>query len=578
MKTKLSTSALALLTLLTFNLQPLTVHAQGTAFTYQGRLNNGGNAAGGSYDFRFRLAADNQGNTYVGSAVLTNGVPVTNGLFTTTIDFGAGIFSGENYWLEIDVRTNGASGYTTLFPLQAVTPTPYAIYAGTANTVSGTILSSSLPPSANFSGTVTATSLAGNGVNVTNVNATALNGLGAGSFWQLGGNNVSTGQFLGSTNNQPVEVRVNGLRALRVEFGGASSYVFVQTGYTNINGSPNVIGGSPANSIAAGVVGAVIGGGGATNYVNIYGTNSIGALSDFAIIGGGIGNVIQTNANTAIIAGGYTNTIQANASGSVIGGGIFNLIGTNSNNGVIGGGYENIITNATYATVAGGYQNIAGSDEATVGGGLNNVASGPDSMIPGGVYNQATGQNSFAAGNAAHALHDGAFVWSDNSGYGVSSLTNNSVTMRASAGYRFFTGTGGAGAQLLASATSWTTISDRNAKKNFQPVDTEAVLDKLAAIPVQQWNYKWENDKDVPNIGPMAQDFKHAFYPGRDDKGISTLEFDGVELAAIQGLNQKLNEKDAEIEALKAKTGKMDSLEKQLAELELRVKSLAEKK
>ena len=83
-------------------------------------------------------------------------------------------------------------------------------------------------------------------------------------------------------------------------------------------------------------------------------------------------------------------------------------------------------------------------------------------------------------------------------------------------------------------ATSWTTVSDRNAKKNFRPIDPVTVLDKLAAVPVEQWNYKWEKDNDVPNIGPMAQDFKRAFYPGRDDKGISTLEFDGVELAAIR--------------------------------------------
>ena len=120
---------------------------------------------------------------------------------------------------------------------------------------------------------------------------------------------------------------------------------------------------------------------------------------------------------------------------------------------------------------------------------------------------------------------------------------------RASGGVVFLTSTaasptsyatGSAGVALLPKATAWTTVSDRNAKKNFQPVDTVAVLDKLAAIPIQQWNYKWEKDTDVPNIGPMAQDFKPAFYPGRDDKGISTLEFDGVELAAIQGLNQKL--------------------------------------
>jgi hypothetical protein len=136
---------------------------------------------------------------------------------------------------------------------------------------------------------------------------------------------------------------------------------------------------------------------------------------------------------------------------------------------------------------------------------------------------------------------------------------------------------GSSGAQLLPGATSWTAISDRNAKKNFQPVNTEAVLAKLASIPIQQWNYKWEKDSDVPNIGPMAQDFKKAFYPGRDDKGISTLEFDGVELAAIQGLNEKLEArsqnaevsiqklqvetkaKDAEIEELKQR---LDALEK----------------
>jgi uncharacterized coiled-coil protein SlyX len=72
----------------------------------------------------------------------------------------------------------------------------------------------------------------------------------------------------------------------------------------------------------------------------------------------------------------------------------------------------------------------------------------------------------------------------------------------------------------------------------------------------------------------MAQDFKAAFYPGRD-KGISTLEFDGVELAAIQGLNQKLNEKNAEIQTLKHQN---DSLAERLTELEAAVKQLVAQK
>ena len=78
-----------------------------------------------------------------------------------------------------------------------------------------------------------------------------------------------------------------------------------------------------------------------------------------------------------------------------------------------------------------------------------------------------------------------------------------------------------------------------------------AMLEKLARMPVQRWNYKCEDDQATPHIGPMAQDFKAAFFPGRDDKVITTLEFDGVELAAIQGLNQKVEEQRAENAALK---------------------------
>ena len=103
-------------------------------------------------------------------------------------------------------------------------------------------------------------------------------------------------------------------------------------------------------------------------------------------------------------------------------------------------------------------------------------------------------------------------------------------------------------------------VSDRNAKKNFQSVDTVAVLEKLAAIPIERWNYQWEKDSDVPHLGPMAQDFKGAFYPGRDDKTISMLEFDGVALAAIQGLNQKMEQKETEITELKARLERLEQL------------------
>ena len=125
----------------------------GTAFTYQGRLNDGGSPASGSYDFRFRLAADAQGNSYVGSPVLTNGVVVASGLFAVTLDFGS-VFTGSSYWLEVDVRTNGGGGYSALGPLQPLTPAPVALYAAlagnaniaaTANTVAWSSITG-IPP------------------------------------------------------------------------------------------------------------------------------------------------------------------------------------------------------------------------------------------------------------------------------------------------------------------------------------------------------------------------------------------------------------------------------------------------
>ena len=170
-----------------------TAFAQGTAFTYQGRLNDGTDPAHGTYDFRFKLFEDSFGSTQVGSAVLTNGVPTTNGLFLVTIDFGAGIFNGSNYWLEVDVRTNGAAGYVNLNPLQAVTPTPYAVYApnaglaATANNansvaaanVSGTLGVGQLPPvvlTNNETGVNLSGAFTGNGTSLTNI---PLSGLAA---------------------------------------------------------------------------------------------------------------------------------------------------------------------------------------------------------------------------------------------------------------------------------------------------------------------------------------------------------------------------------------------------------------
>jgi hypothetical protein len=238
---------LTLALLSTFNSQLSTVLAQGTAFTYQGRLNDGANVANGNYDLTFALFNVVSGAGQVGATLTNTATAVSNGLFTVTLDFGAGVFNGADRFLEIAVRINGGGVFTELSPRQKLTSTPYAITAGT---VTGAVAGSSL--AGTYSNAVTLNNAAnqlngtfsGNGAGVSNVDAATLGGLSASNFWKTGGNAGTTAgvNFLGTTDNQPLELQVSRKRVLRLE--------------PATNGAPNVIGGSSGNTVAPGVIGA----------------------------------------------------------------------------------------------------------------------------------------------------------------------------------------------------------------------------------------------------------------------------------------------------------------------------------
>jgi hypothetical protein len=113
-------------------------------------------------------------------------------------------------------------------------------------------------------------------------------------------------------------------------------------------------------------------------------------------------------------------------------------------------------------------------------------------------------------------------------------------------------------------ATSFTSSSDRNLKENFTRIDPQLVLDRVVALPITEWSFKLDNS--TRHFGPVAQDFHAAFgLNGADDKHIATVDEEGVALAAIQGLNQKLEEQNAELKA-------------ELAELKAVVNKLVEAK
>jgi hypothetical protein len=273
----------------------LNAQAQGTAFTYQGVLSTTNGPSNGLFDLTFGIFTASSGGSQVGGTLTTPAVGITNGTFWVVLDFGPGIFTGPARWLELSVRTNGGGAFTTLTPRQPILPVPYAI---TASNLSGTISGSQVTgtlPGGSLSGSYfnavglnnSLNSFSGNGAGLTSVNAATVGGLAATSFWKTNGNSGTSpanGNFLGTSDNQPLELRVNGLRALRLEPNG--------------NGTPNVIGGYSNNFVTAGVTSATIAGGGAngdTNSVTAVGGTVGGGLDNsagnFGTVPGGFGNV-----------------------------------------------------------------------------------------------------------------------------------------------------------------------------------------------------------------------------------------------------------------------------------------------
>jgi hypothetical protein len=169
------------------------------------------------------------------------------------------------------------------------------------------------------------------------------------------------------------------------------------------------------------------------------------------------------------------------------------------------------------------------------------------------------------------ANNQGCFVWGDVTDSPVECNDDNRFIARAGGGvYLYTSGDLSTGAYLASGSGSWTDLSDRNLKDNFTPVDGQDVLTRLADIPIATWNYKAQDDS-IRHMGPAAQDFSAAFGLGESETGISTVDADGVALAAIQGLYQLSQEQAARIQALE---GENANLRERLGDLGARVTAL----
>lgn len=473
-----------------------------TAFSYQGKLAQGGQPASGSYDLQFTLHDALSGGSVIAGPLTRSPVVVTDGLFMVTLDFGGDAFDGDARWLEIEVRATGGGAFIPLAPRQPLTSVPYALYAltpagpkgdkgdtgaqgpqgdpgptGATGAMGPTGLGGPVGPkgdpgdtglqgpegpqgvrgltwrgawsagssyagddavqsagsawlakrannnvvpseSADWSllaqkgdkgdtgaqgatgaqgipgptGPIGPTGLAGPKGDPGEPGDTGPQGPqgpegppGSADAWSRTGNAGTTPstEFLGTTDNQPLELKVNNQRVLLLEPNSVS---------------PNLLGGSSANVAGAGIHGAVIGGGGEAGVPNQV-------RASYTTLSGGYGNAIHERSDYAAIGGGAGNTIEPYSEHAAVSGGQNNLIASNAWWSVIGGGEENRIgANALWA------------------------------IVPGGRYNLAAGNSSLAAGYRAQAKHTGAFVWADSTDADFASSGADQFLIRASGG------------------------------------------------------------------------------------------------------------------------------------------------
>ncbi len=328
--------------------------AQTTVFTYQGRLNDGGNAANGVFDMQFKLydAADPSTSTQIGSTITNSNVAVTNGIFTVRLDFGASALPGANRFLEVGMRRISSDPYTVLAPRQQVTSAPYAIRSANSivadqlstacvgcvqdaqikavagSKVTGTLPASSIPAgNTNYIQNTTGQQSSSN-FNISG-NGTA-GTLNAGTQYNIGGNrvlsipgtnNTFAGVSAGQFNTDGASNAFFGSSAGQRNKGGFSNAFFGnQSGQANTTGSGNAFFGDSAGNANTGSSNAFFGNATGLNNTNGGGNSFFGTdagLSNrsgnnnsfFGFFAGGAGAV-----NNAI---GISNATAIGANASV---------------------------------------------------------------------------------------------------------------------------------------------------------------------------------------------------------------------------------------------------------------------
>lgn len=515
------------------------------SFVYEGRLDDLGQPANGRYDLKLTAYGDATQGTTLAAPITFEGVEVRDGRFRLDVELP--LVKSDQVWLEVAVRGSGEPSFSAI--------------PGRAKAIAAPLI---------------------------------------GACWSTTGDsgvNPAT-NFIGTTDAQPFVVRTQNAQSLRIE---PSSVLFGGVPITT-----NTIAGSSANTVTAGVRGATIAGGGVpsgSSDPDLFDERPNQITDHYGSVGGGYGNVagdqLGSNANAAhATVGGGRNNTAASLESTVSGG------ERNSANGaasaVAGGGAND--ARGVRSFIAGGSFNCAGADFSFAGGRQAKVRPGadPNQSNP---NTACSGLSSYPGGGG----DSGTFVWADGQDAPFVSSGINQFLIRADGGLflntnarvlsgddviirarqnsgdsdvdlrlqtragknllmfvseatgglilnptdltsgssRLIVNGGSGGGASLSNGGAWTNASSRTFKQGFAAINPLDVLNRLLDLPITTWSYT--GSTEGLHLGPVAEDFKAAFGLAGDGKSIATVDADGVALAAIQGLNQKLEAGNARL-------------------------------
>jgi hypothetical protein len=560
---------------------------QAARLVYSGVLEVDGQPANGRHDLKLTAYPSADGAVPKAAPIEFYGVEVKDGRFEVALDLPG---EAKEAWVDLAVRPTGAGAYIPLLGRSKAVLAPEAI--GQCWSTTGDAGSN---PATNFIGTTDAQPFV-----VRTQNARSLRIEPSAELF--GGLPITTNTIAGSRANSVTA----GVRGATIAGGGVLEDRDPTFGFANPNRVTDHYG-----TVSGGFGNRAGDAAGTTadrSFATVGGGRDNTASGGNSTVGGGTYNAAIGVGST--VGGGDENT--ASGGGSTVGGGTLNTASGVAS--TVGGGIDNTASGSR-STVGGGERNCAGGSFSWAGGFRAKVRPAGD---PGS--GPCSGLAPYPGGDG----HQGTFVWADSQAADFVSTGPDQFLIRADGGLLFNTNTrvsnfddvvfrarqnsgdadidlrlvtrngkrmwmwvsdssgtlfitpqnlnagadrlivtGGTGGEaFLTNGGAWTNASSRSFKEGFAAVDTLDVLNRLLALPITTWQYI--GSSEGLHMGPVAEDFKAAFGLAGDGKTIATVDADGVALAAIQGLNAKLEAENAALRAesaeLRARLQRLEAL------------------